>query len=140
MSTILNSKELCGTCAAIEDYNLNNNSIIPIPKLTKDFKNKVKLHLLSKPTRKKKYILGVIKFLYNNKNYIHCPIKKITKKGKIKFGICKNFKTIEDTFRNRQKLCTHKFRFHYDSNKKNSRCLHLKVSKSIESILSDNID
>jgi hypothetical protein len=59
--------------------------------------------------------LGIIKFSYRNKTYIHCPIKNVLADGTISFGVCERFKTLENSLRNRQRLCTHKFRYHYKS-------------------------
>ena len=126
---------VCGLCNAFSS--LLYNSEIPLPIISKELKSSVKKYLLSKNnyTGDNKIRLGIHKFTYNTKSYIHCPIRKVTYKGKIKFGICKHFMPLEDTLRNRQKLCTHKFRFHYNSNKKKSFRLHLQVSKSIEDVL-----
>ena len=108
-----------------------NNSLIVNKKET-DFVNKI---ICNDNTTKN--ILGVIKFTHKQKTYIHCPIESINNDGIVKFGLCKHFQTLENTFRNRQKLCTHKFRYHYNSNKLKSSSLILKVSKSIEEVLLD---
>ena len=85
-----------------------------------------------------KISLGVIKFINNDKTYIHCPIRHISQKGKIKFGVCSQFKSLENTVANRQKLCNHKFRYHFKGDKLKSKLLHLQASKSIEEVLLDS--
>ena len=114
-----------------------NQMFIPIaPKIPKCIKCEVKEKLLSSYAYKKnKITLGILKFKCDNKIYIHCPLKKIKDDGKIKFGVCRNFTSLEDSLLNRQKLCTHKFRYHYGSDKNKSKRLKLQVSKSIEEVL-----
>ena len=114
---------------------------ICIPNISKELKKKVKCNLLVNKISletKNKITLGVLKFNVNNKTYIHCPIKKICKSGKIKFGVCPNFTSLENTSVNRQKICNHKFRYHFKGDKTSSKLLHLKASKSIEEVLLDN--
>jgi hypothetical protein len=83
----------------------------------------------------KKMSLGIIKFSYNGKNYIHCPIKHVKKKGKdVCFGVCSHSNSLLDTAINRRKLSAHKFQYHYygqapDSNSVN---IYLKTSVSVE--------
>jgi hypothetical protein len=126
---------VCGLCKALNDL---NNETIPLPILSKQLVVKVN-NMLNNNNNDDvaKNILGIIKFTHKQKTYIHCPIESISNDGIIKFGICKHFETLENTFRNRQKLCTHKFRYHYNSNKLKSNLLILKVSKSIEEVLLD---
>ena len=111
---------------------------------TNTFVNEINYKLLSNNfgsnnKSKFKYYLGIIKFKYCNKTYIHCPLKYVNPvNGEIEFGVCQNFKPIENTLSNRQKLSTHKFRYHYNSDTDLSSSLKLKVSKSIEEVVLDN--
>ena len=127
---------LCNYC------NYINNEAITIPKINKELKTQMNNELKSfyndfrkVDNESKKFTLGALYFDNNGKTYIHCPIKKITSKGLIKFGNCKHFIPLENTHRNRQKLCTHKFRYHYKGNKLESCRLQLKVSQRVEDIL-----
>jgi len=127
---------MCNYC------NYINNEAISIPKIKKELKKKINDQLKSfhKTYYKdgnltKKFTLGALYLNHNEKTYIHCPIKKITSKGLIKFGNCKHFIPLENTYRNRQKLCTHKFRYHFKGNKLESCRLQLKVSQRVEDIL-----
>jgi hypothetical protein len=61
--------------------------------------------------------MGILYFIFNNNEYIHCPIKEVLPSGLIKFGNCTHFKPILNNFRNRQKLSTHKYRYHFNCNK-----------------------
>lgn len=140
--------EVCGMCSAINNFknveqklssNLinvehNEKSFLHLPKLQNKLKNDVNTYLENCRLTNKNKILGIIKFKSNVKEYIHCPIKKIYKSGKVKIGVCKHFKCLEDTRQNRLKLSTHKFRYHFKSDKNLSNVLKLKVSKSIEEV------
>ena len=127
---------LCNYC------NYINNDNVKIPKINKKLKEKVNDQLRSfyndyykVGNLSKKYTLGVLYFENDEKTFIHCPIKKVCSNGLIKFGKCKNFIPLENNHRNRQKLCTHKFRYHFKSNKEESCRLQLKVSQRVENIL-----
>jgi len=88
--------------------------------------------------KKKRALLGVIKFIYNGDEYIHCPIRKVKSNGSfVKFGVCKHLDSLLNTKENRKKLSIHKFQFHYlskrpDCDKVN---LYLKTQNSIEDII-----
>ena len=133
---------VCGLCKALNDL---NSEKIPLPILSKHLVFTVNDMLIKHKEENEtisnnnivKNVLGVIKFTHNKKTYIHCPIESISNDGIIRFGICQHFQTLENTLRNRQKLCTHKFRYHYNSNKFKSSSLILKVSKSTEEVLLD---
>lgn len=83
-------------------------------------------------------MLGVIKFIFNGNEYIHCPIRKVKNNGTfVKFGVCKHLDSLLNTKENRKKLSVHKFQFHYlskrpDCDKVN---LYLKTQNSIEDII-----
>jgi len=127
----------CGLCSAINIVKLKNTdnvSAIKIPKIKKKLKKKL-MNYISTYNMKENIVLGIHKFYYNKDCYIHCPIKKVSKSGKIKIGICKGFNCLKDSFRSRQKLSTHKYRYHFKSNKKLSKFLILKVSKSLKEVL-----
>jgi len=148
---MLQNYKLCGLCKNIHSYQsdsnfvCNNLSYIPLPVYSETFLNEISSKLLSNNNcstinnkSKFKYYLGIIKFKHNNKTYIHCPIKYVNPvNGEIEFGVCPNFKVLENTLTNRQRLTTHKFRYHYNSDKKLSSTLKLKVSKSIEEVVLD---
>ena len=129
--------QVCGMCSAInnlKNVEHNEKSLLPLPKLNKKLKNDVNNYLENCRFKNRTKILGIIKFKSNDKEYLYCPIKKIYKSGKIKIGVCKHFKCLEDTRQNRLKLSTHKFRYHFKSDKNLSNVLKLKVSKSIEEV------
>ena len=110
---------------------------IEVPSLSKDLKKNVKSKLLIHKINinSGKLKLGVLKFDVQDKTYIHCPIKKITRDGIVKFGICEKYTSLENTTRNRQKLCNHKYRYHFRCDKSKSSLLMLNASKSIEQVL-----
>jgi hypothetical protein len=147
---MLSSVKVCGLCKNIHFYQsdntfiCNNLSNIPIPVYSESFINEVNSKLLSgncisdSKKCKAKYYLGIIKFKYKNKIYIHCPIQSVNPiNGEIEFGVCPNFEPIENNVKNRQRLSSHKFRYHYNSDKDFSSSLKLKVSKSIEEVVLD---
>jgi len=120
----------------------NNENKIKVPIIGKEIINEFnKLVENTKIKQKKKNIsLGIIKFNHNNKEYIHCPIKKVKQNGnKIKIGVCSHFKTLENNIINRRILSSHKYRYHYNccGVSKNSKCiqLRLKSDKTIEEVL-----
>ena len=122
--------------------NLINKPSVTPPKIKKELKRKVNLSLLEYfnnsitcKNNKEKFNLGALYFSSNNKIYIHCPIKKVSSNGLIKFGNCKHFFPLENNFRNRQKLCTHKFRYHFKCDKYKSSKIQLKVSRSVEEVV-----
>ena len=136
----------CGICLAIikamtDNRNAVVNKVI-VPNISRQLKRDVKQKLLCNSNCCIKKPLGIFKFTYCNTNYIHCPIKikKITGKGKIKFGICKKFESMENTFINRRKLSTHKYRYHYHRDTTKSKLLQLKTSKSIQEVLNDSVN
>ena len=147
---MLSSVKVCGLCKNIHSYQsdntfiCNNLSNIPIPVYSETFVNEINTKLLSGncisdgKKSKVKYYLGIIKFKYKNKTFIHCPIQSVNLvNGEIEFGVCQNFEPIENNVQNRQKLSSHKFRYHYNSDKDLSSSLKLKVSKSIEEVVLD---
>ena len=80
------------------------------------------------------------KFNHNNKEYIHCPLKKVKQNGNIiKIGICSHFKSLENNKINRRILSSHKYQYHYNNCgvSKNSECIQLRLrsDKSIEDVL-----
>jgi len=127
---MLSSVKVCGLCKNIHSYQsdntfiCNNLSNIPIPVYSESFINEVNSKLLSGncisdsiiKKSKAKYYLGIIKFKYKNKIYIHCPIQSVSPiNGELEFGVCQNFETIENNVKSRQRLCSHhKFRYHYN--------------------------
>jgi hypothetical protein len=127
----------CEMCKALRESNDYNN--VEPPKYSQSFIDEVDKKLLKfdKTISSPKYKLGVIKFSHNNKNYIHCPIKKV-ENNLIKFGICENFQSLENTAFNRQSLSIHKYRYHFNCDSEKSKILNLKVSKSIEDVLFDH--
>ena len=158
MSTLSNSNcinnrisvsDTCRCCKKVlKDANKANkkiNNVIKVPELSQSLINDVEKYILSPFYRNissnneinnnSKLKLGVIKFLYNGKNYIHCPILNIDTNNRIQFGICPSFKSLENTFNNRQKLCAHKYRSHFKCNTVMSSNIHIKASQSIEDVL-----
>ena len=127
--------------------NINNdkdNNIIIVPDISKELKNDFnKLVENIKIKQKKKNIsLGIIKFIYNEKEYIHCPIKKFKNKGeKIKIGICSHFKSLENNKINRRILSAHKYQYHCNScgNNKNDKGIQLRFKnrKSVEEVIEE---
>ena len=92
----------------------------------------------SKKKKKKRALLGVIKFTYDGNEYIHCPIKKVKNNGNIvKFGVCKHLDSLLNTKENRKKLSIHKFQFHYLSKPPDldNVNLYLKTQNSVEEII-----
>ena len=127
-----------------DSFNLRKrNSAIIIPELSKSLINDVENKILApyynnyniNNTNTVKLKLGVIKFSHKGINYIHCPILNLDENKHIKFGICKRFKSLENNFCNRQKLCAHKYRHHFKCNKVLSSNIHIKASQSIEDLL-----
>ena len=120
--------------------NDNNDIIVPNvnKELIKDFNKLVENTIIK--NKNKTISLGVIKFIHNNKDYIHCPIKKIKKNGeKIKIGICSHFKSLEDNKANRRLLSIHKYQYHFNScgNKLNKKCIQIRLKnrKSVEEVI-----
>ena len=147
------SNNSCGYChnrikRKNKNGDLNNNTIIKVPELSSslihDVQNKIIFpyynNLSINNNSNNKLKLGVIKFSYNGKNYIHCPILKLDENNQIKFGVCKTFKSLENTFNNRQKLCAHKYRHHFKCDKLLSSNIHIKASQSIEDVLLNLIE
>ena len=88
--------------------------------------------------KKKRALLGVIKFIHEGNEYIHCPIKKVKDNGNnVKFGVCKHLDSLLNTKENRKKLSIHKFQFHYLSKPPDvdNVNLYLKTQNSVEEII-----
>jgi len=123
-------------------YNIydNNNSVcneriyIKVPKINKLLKKQLNSLIHECLHKSKKVSLGVIKFINNNFEYIHCPIKKINSKGIVKIGVCRHFKPLVNCKEARRKLTVHKFQYHYKSKKGRNDWLkiNLKTNKSLE--------
>ena len=89
------SDDTCRYCKKVlknakkDNKNINNN-IIKVPELSKSLISDVEKFILdpyyssgglsNNELNSNKLKLGVIKFSYNGKNYIHCPILDIDKK------------------------------------------------------------
>jgi hypothetical protein len=130
----------------LNNINLNSDNVeIPIPKIKEDIIDKIyNLIDKNKKSNKKKLSIGIIKFKYNNIDYIHCPIKKIKDKGTcVKIGICKEFEPIMDSISNRKILSSH-YKFHHCKGKKlvgDNICeIKLKTSLSLEDFIKKQDD
>jgi hypothetical protein len=125
----------------------NDNKTIAAfaPKISNDSISKFEIlldklkQLIEKINKKIVIIIGIIRFSYNNENFIHCPIKKIKNNGgTIKIGRCKHFNSLLDTVENRKKLTYHKFIFHCKgekSNKNNNMKFKLNTTKTFDEVL-----
>ena len=89
------SNNTCGYChnrikRKNKNGDFNNNTIVKVPELSssliRDVQNKIIFpyyNNLSLNNSNNKLKLGVIKFSYNGKNYIHCPILKLDENNQI---------------------------------------------------------
>ena len=126
----------------MSNNNNENENKIKVPIISKEIINDFnKLVENTKIKQKKKKIsLGIIKFNHNNKEYIHCPLKKVKQNGnKIKIGVCSHFESLENNKINRRILSSHKYQYHYNccGVSKNSECIQLRLrsDKSIEEVI-----
>ena len=121
------------------EENNNLNTISYCPSIEENIiENLNEIFVKAKSSKRKRALLGVIKFIHNGREYIHCPIKKVRKEGEIvKFGVCKHTDSFLNTAENRKKLSAHKFQYHYLSKRPNSNTvnLHFKTTKSLEEII-----
>ena len=123
----------------IDYYDVTENSIKYCPEMDDLIINELKeIFEKCKKKKKKRALLGVIKFTYDGNEYIHCPIKKVKNNGNIvKFGVCKHLDSLLNTKENRKKLSIHKFQFHYLSKPPDldNVNLYLKTQNSVEEII-----
>ena len=128
------------TAYEIIENNENLKSISYCPEISKNTINDLnEIFEKAKASRRKRSLLGVIKFIHDGREYIHCPIRKVKKGGEIvKFGICKHTNSFLNNAENRKKLSAHKFQFHYLSKRPtaNNVNLHFKTTESLEDIIS----
>ena len=121
----------------IDINNENIESTHPTPFISKNVINNLnEIFENAKLSKKKRALLGVIKFNHNNEEYIHCPIKKVKNNGdNVIFGVCKHSESLINNAGNRKKLSAHKFQYHYHSMRAENVKLYLKTNESVEEVI-----
>ena len=136
-NNISNDNNIC--CNDINENKIVLESIKYCPTIDDSIINDLnEIYEKAKRKKKKRALLGVIKFIYNGDEYIHCPIKKVKSNGNfVKFGVCKHLDSLLNTKENRKKMSIHKFQFHYLSKSPDSDqvTLFLKTQNSLEEII-----
>ena len=86
--------------------------------------NNILNNIKSSKTKKKKLIVGVIKFKDNEDiEYIHCPILKIKDNNNnnddMCFGVCNHFDSVINNSHGKKNIASHKYQYHFKNNKNN---------------------
>ena len=130
----INTNDNYSECKISNDYYFVKK--IKPPKLNVsiyDNYNRILNQIEMSKSKKKKLIIGVIKFKDDeNIEYIHCPIVKLN--DGISIGVCDHFDSVVNDSNGKKHLASHKYQYHFKY-KNNIVKIRLKTCESIEDTL-----